>query len=240
MANPPPPESKKLIQEYSKLLPMLTGENFFTWNQDLRDLQYYAEWDADIIDMEQVDPNGWDGQEENDAKVKLGRRTAHAVIKMKLSRDVKHLALNVRPGDAKGLYRNIFRRFCRLTPGAVQTMREEIRSYKMERSGLTVEPWMTKIQEKFQLLMKIEKRDFNDASKRELIGLILNGALVPEFTPVIMTLKMRKINNLTLEETQEAILDFAMDFGVLEVTRGTQGGNGKATALVMAQKVCFR
>ena len=69
-------------------------------------VQYYAQWDKDIIDIEGpcTDPP-WDGNEEADKKIAKARRTAYSVVRMRVSKALQYLLDDIRPGDVHKLYK---------------------------------------------------------------------------------------------------------------------------------------
>ena len=56
----------KKLSELSAQMPTLTKNNFYSWTQALQHVEYYAEWDPDIIDILQKIADDWDKTEEHD------------------------------------------------------------------------------------------------------------------------------------------------------------------------------
>ena len=104
-------EQKSRLTDLKLQMPTLGNQNFIEWNEELTNVQYYGSWKEEIIDINQTDPNPWDGNEDGNAKDKRDRRDAFALIRLTTSTEYKHLLSGSRPGDAKDLYQRLFNRF---------------------------------------------------------------------------------------------------------------------------------
>ena len=121
-------KSSRLL-ELDKQMPRLKESNFVAWNEALLNLQYYANWDVKLIDIEQSSTTKWDGVDETDKVQANDRRLAYAVIRMSISPELYHLRDGMRPGDVMGLYKKLYTRFCRLTHGAIAGLKKDINSF---------------------------------------------------------------------------------------------------------------
>lgn len=229
----PPAENKRSrLNDFERQLPILNSNNFMQWHESLKNLAYYAEWDNSILDMEgTMDP--WDGKEEEDKTIRQGRRDAYAVVRLCISPELQHIISNMRPGDARGMFKKLFNRFCRLTSGAIQSLKNEVNAMTMESTGNNVEVYASTLETKFRLLLKVSKREANEETASELCRLLIDGLLSPEFTAISVYLKMQPSSQLKFETTVEAIINFAVDHQVDKLCRG---GSSRSTTLAAAAK----
>ena len=134
------PPSRNIIRDLERQMPKLNQNNFIAWNKALLNVEYFANWDRDLIDMGQTDDSVWDPDaEEPSEKRRADRRNAFALIRLTVSQELHHLLTGITPGDVKALYKKLYRRFCRLTAGAIQGLKKELASFTMASSGKTVE-----------------------------------------------------------------------------------------------------
>ena len=207
------------LNTYCKMLGKLTDSNFFTWFERLRQLIYFANWDDDCLDVDQARP-AWDGREEQDDEVCRNRRDACAVLRMCLDDGpMEHLLVATRPGDARGIYKKIHNRFCMLTHGATEALRNEINTYTQVNTGLTIEKFMSKLVEKQSLFFRITKNTSDPTAGSKLPGILMAGTLRPEFSGVCLMLSMQPVDTLTWEYVKKALLNFAIDHGLMNLSR---------------------
>ena len=132
--------SRSRVQTYNKMIQTLNKKNYHEFMHELADLNYYAEWKDEVLDLKQEHPEYvGDGQEEADADLCRGRRDAYAVVRNKIAKELRHVLIGVKPGDIRALLKNINGRFCSLTAGAVQALTEEFNHMTMQTTGKTVE-----------------------------------------------------------------------------------------------------
>lgn len=211
--------AKSRLMDLKLQMPTLTGKNFIEWNEELRNIEYFGSWDPSIIDIDQDDPDAWDGEEGN-VKSKRDRRDAYAIIRLTIAAEFKHILSGTRPGDAKDCYKRLFNRFCRLTSGAISGLKKELENFSMASSGLSIEVFGSKLQNKHTLLLKIQKKDTNNTTDADLRDLLLQGLLVPEFTPIVIYLQMLPPEELTFKKALQTTINFAQDRGYIDLKRG--------------------
>ena len=212
-------------------MPKLNQNNFIAWNKALLNVEYFANWDRDLIDMGQTDDSVWDPDaEEPSEKRRADRRNAFALIRLTVSQELHHLLTGITPGDVKALYKKLYRRFCRLTAGAIQGLKKELASFTMASSGKTVEVYASLLEEKHTLLLKIQGKPKDANSDFDLCNFFMNGLLKPEFSGVVMYLQLREVRELTFNRALEIVTNYAMDQRLLDVHRG------KATLLLNNHK----
>ena len=124
------------VKDLASQLPMLTNDNFYSWDVALKNHIYFAEWEDGVIDVDGV-WNAWSGMEEADKDYAKQRRTAFAVMRMRVPPSLFHLVEDVRPGDAKGVYSALRTRFCRLTNGAILSLRTQLNEFTMQSSAIS-------------------------------------------------------------------------------------------------------
>ena len=211
---------KKLL-EYSQQLPTLTTENFVDFKDAFKDLIYYAEWEADVVDLQQESADIWDGAEEADEDTKKARRLAYALLRMKLNGSLRHLVTGIRPGDAKGLWKRIFSRFCTSTSGALQELKTEAENLSMQSTNLDVERYASLLQVKYKFVLEIKKQTFDEEKNRDMTNIFINGLLRPEFNAVIVYLRMLPPADLKFETIYTTVFNFAADNKLKGLRRGT-------------------
>ena len=213
-------DQRSRITTYWKMLGPLTKHNFFTWDQNLLYLIYHATWDPAIIDRDRQRVDiPWDGEEEDDHAVATARRDAFALFRMAAEPGFRHLFHGIRPGDAKGAYTRIFNRFCVLTHGAQNALINELNTMTMANTGLNLEMYMAKLVEKHGILLKVQGDNTDPTAGTKLSGMLLRGVIKPEFSAVGLLLSMQPVHQLTWDTVTKALLDFAVDNDLTELTR---------------------
>lgn len=183
-------------------------------------MAYIAGWEENIVNMSRSDSGRWDGVEEADLKRKTQRTTAYAVMRSRISQDLKHLVYNVRPGDAPAMYLAIHNRFCRLTTGAIAKMETELNNFSMEQRGLSIEKFVCELQAKHDHYLEVTQTSVTPQTELQLCNRLINGLLIPEFTAIKIHLQMQKARDLEFNSLREVCMNFAMDQGLLETRRG--------------------
>ena len=202
-------------------LPTLTANNYHEWKQSLDDLNYFAQWDDSVLDLQDKINTPWDGIEESSDTIAKQRRMAYAVLRMKLHPDLRHLLTGLRPGDSRGIYSRISTRFLSLTTGAIQALAEELNGFTMESSGLPIEKFGYMITQKHRMLLKVKKKQANEQTESDAIGFLLNGVLKPEFNSISIYLKMQPQDKLSdYSAVFRQLLNFAADNNLLNLKRG--------------------
>ena len=223
---------KNKIAEYKAQMVTLNENNFLEWKEALLNLQYYAEWNEDVIDMKQSQPP-WDKGEEADNKERRDRRHAYAIIRMTVSDKLKHLIKGVTPGDARGIYKRIYDRFCRITAGALKALQTEFATHTMASTGETVEVYSTTLQEKFGVLIEAQKKNWGPVEESELCTSFINGLLAPEFTAIKVYLSMQSVSTMKYDNVVKSVINYAMDNKLLSLQRSA---NSKRAAFNMNAK----
>ena len=221
-------------------MPKLTCTNFNEWNNALEEVEYYADWDADLIDIQQnktEEKYNWDGARPTDKTEHQNRKLAYALVKMSLSKDLHYLLHSIRPGDVKEQYKRIFNRFCRLTPGALRELKADLESYTQASSATTIEVYASRLEAKHLHLLKVQKKKSTTESDQYLTQLLLCGVLQPEFTAMIVYLQLRP-DELTFSKTLLTLMNFAHDHKLMNKSRGkpTLMLNTKTTSREKTQK----
>ena len=213
-------DQRSRITTYWKMLGPLTKHNFFTWDQNLLYLIYFAKWDPAVIDRDRQRVDiPWDGEEEDDHAVATARRDAFALFRMAAEPGFRHLFHGIRPGDAKGVYTRIFNRFCILTHGAQNALINELNTMTMANTGLNLEMYMAKLVEKHGILLKVQGDNTDPTAGTKLSGMLLRGVIKPEFSAVGLLLSMQPVHQLTWDTVTKALLDYAVDNNLTELTR---------------------
>ena len=218
-----PSVQRSKLNEYAMQLPTLTANNYHEWKQSLDDLNYFAQWDDSVLDLQDKIETPWDGAEESSDTIAKQRRMAYAVLRMKLHPDLRHLLTGLRPGDSRGIYSRISTRFLSLTTGAIQALAEELNGFTMESSGLPIEKFGYMITQKHRMLLKVnfKKKQANEQTESDAIGFLLNGVLKPEFNSISIYLKMQPQDKLSdYSAVFRQLLNFAADNNLLNLKRG--------------------
>ena len=183
-------------------MPRLSSTNLQAWNRALEDVEYYAGWDESIIDIDQRHTKElWNKSKKESAKRQQHRRTAHALLRMTILPDLQHLVTSIKPGDVKGMYAKIFKRFCRLTPKAIQLLKQDLQGYSMASSGTSIEVYVHRLQGKHLHVLKVQQRTSDNSSDDDLLNMLLIGVLRPEFSAMTIYLQLQR-SSLTFDSSR--------------------------------------
>ena len=102
----------------------------------LQAVEYYARWDKETINIDGTSAEpAWDGIEEADKKTASNRRTAYSVQRMRVVDKLHYLLEDIRPGDARGLFARLRRRYCTMTTGAISALTTECNNLLCKTQG---------------------------------------------------------------------------------------------------------
>jgi hypothetical protein len=216
-----PPAKGSTLSDYLKQISILTGsKNFYTWNEELVNLEYYADWPPELLDIAQNEEEDWDPADDESKLEKSQRRQAFSVLRLTMAAHLKHLRTGITPGDCRGFYKKIFNRFCRLTTGAISGLKKELAAFTMVYSGLSVEMYAADLIQKHETLLKVQSIPESASTDNELASLFLNGLLKPEFAAIVTYISMQSVGTINFSNVQKSVTDFAMDNNILELKRG--------------------
>lgn len=227
----------KLLKEFLDQVPELCDNpcNVIVFLEALEVVEYYGNWPKEILDLEQKEPDEWDGQEEADAEFRSNRRKAFATIRGRIPAELAHLYVGMRPGDAKGIVRKVIERFCSMTPGAIQALRIAFDSCTMLSTGLIMERYASHLMLQHKHILKVTKRKANTDTETQLCTTLING-LLDEFMPVKIHVNM--INSgLVFNVVVALLVNFAMDNGLLNLKRGGKISNAQLQLTAAKKRV---
>ena len=142
---------QKELTTFKEILGQLEATNFHTWMEQLNYIAYIASWPSSILDVEFKQPD-WDGIEETDDVLRHARRTAYALVRGSLHKSLRYLSRGMKIGNASGLYKAVYNRFCNQTIGARNGLKDELAAYTMDASGEVFESWAANLQERHEFL----------------------------------------------------------------------------------------
>jgi gag-polypeptide of LTR copia-type len=220
-------KTKSKILECIAQMPKLTQSNWSAWKRALEIIAYNEGWEREILDMKFEEKAEWDGNEEADDTISAARRVAFSVQRLSVSDDLKHLTVQVRIGDSRGMFKKLSGRFMRMTQGGIAALYSEFINYTQEQSGFSVEKYASTLLEKAEMLRSLGR----NISANELVAALFKGILKPEFIAVITVLSMQPATVCTWDASIEAITNFALDHGCIDSRRG--GNTKPVTNLTM-------
>lgn len=110
------------------------------------------------------------------------------------------------------------------------TLTTELNTLTMESTSLNVERFGYLLLQKHDLILEIKKKAKSDQSENELIALLLNGLLLPEFKAIVVYLRMQPATKLNkYMDCFQQVISFATDNSILDLQRGKKLFLGKAT-----------
>ena len=211
--------SKTRIADLLKITIVLTPNNFSDYCARLKNAIFHAQWDPNLIDMDQAHPAQWNGNESKDSdEEKEHRREAYSVVFTQICDELDHFRTDATPGDVKELYKKIHSRFCIKTSGAIQELKTIWANTTMYSTGLPLEQYISLcVQRQNQLLLATVTAKSNDTAQ-DLCSTIVNG-LLPEFEFVINRLSSKAAIKLTYAYVTKNIIDFASGKKLMQLKR---------------------
>ena len=218
-------KSATRIIRYLKTTIKLNENNYAEYIVRLTHTAWSAGWHPGLLDLEQLNPIPWDGDETKDTnQAKQHRREAFDVVSTQIDESLSTITLLVNSGDVKQLCQRIHNRFCNKSSGVVATLRHELSGMTMQSTGLTLERYVGACVVKQKALLAASRLTWSSSSEGDLCSTIIRG-LLPEFKLIQFALGYENHGSQSFTKIFDKLTEFAVAEGILHLKRGRPATN---------------